>query len=269
MNKRIKFSAVAVLLFAALPAFSHDYWFVPEIFFAPERASIGVRLIVGDEFKIQEERPLQKEKTSRFQMFSAERTEDLLTAGTEGQNPVTRLTVGASGNYLIAMERKNQPITLEAKKFTDYLTEEGLDGIVAERRQRGESQKAGRERYSRYLKLLLQIGDRHDETYKRVVGQRLEIIPQANPYEMKLGDRLRVRVFFDTKPLAGAKVFAYSHDGGAVREQAVKTSSEGLVEFTIDKPGEWLVRLVYMRRCEKCDAADWESFWGAYSFGVK
>ena len=34
--------------------------------------------------------------------------------------------------------------------------------------------------------------------------------------------------------------------------------------------GLWLVRLVYMQRCPAdCGAADWESYWGAFSFGAR
>jgi hypothetical protein len=38
---------------------------------------------------------------------------------------------------------------------------------------------------------------------------------------------------------------------------------------TLDHSGEWLIRLVHMRRCAAdCAEIDWESFWGAYSFGM-
>ena len=36
----------------------------------------------------------------------------------------------------------------------------------------------------------------------------------------------------------------------------------------IDHAGEWIVRLVYLRRCEEPEEADWESFWSAMTFGV-
>lgn len=269
MKKRAIYGVVLLLLLQVAPALSHDYWFVAESYFPPTGASVSLRLYLGDEFKIEEERPLQKSQTIRFQMLSVGKTLDLLAAGNEGQTPVARLKVGPAGNYLIAMDRRNQTIKLAAKKFTSYLREEGLDSVITRRGQIGESGTEGRERYSRYLKLLLQVGDRHDDTYKRALGQRLEMIPQSSPYEIKIGERLRVLVLFEGKPLSGAKVFAYSRDGATVGEQAVRTSGEGLAEFTIDKAGEWLVRLVHMRRCEGCGDADWESFWGAFSFGMK
>lgn len=271
MKKQVKLGAVLALsLLITTPVFSHDYWLKPEAFFAQIGASLRVRLYVGDDFKIGEERPLQKARTVRFEMFSdAREPEDLLAEGQDNQTPVTQLQFKSDGNYLIAMERKAQRITLDAKKFTDYLAEEGLDSIITRRRQGGESDKPGRERYSRYLKSLVQIGARHNDSYRRVLNQRLEIIPQSNPYELQRGNNLKVRVLFEGKPLAGAKVFAYNRNNEAIHEQGAQTSNDGMVVFKLDQPGEWLVRLVYMRRCENCADADWESFWGAYSFGMK
>lgn len=272
MKRRSKPGIVfALLIMVAAPVFAHDYWFNPTSYFAPVGGSIEVRLYVGDEYKIEEERPLQKERTAGFQMFSAGQGPVNLTArGQDNQSPVASLSFKSAGNYLIAMERKAATIKLDARKFTDYLAEEGLDSIIALREQAGEGGKEGRERYRRYLKALFQVGDQSDDIYNRVLGQRLEIIPQSNPYGMKPGDTLRVRIIFEGKPLAGAKVFAYNRSGDEVHEQAQRTTSDGMVAFKLDRPGEWLVRLVHMRRCVRdCAEIDWESFWGAYSFGMK
>lgn len=54
--------------------------------------------------------------------------------------------------------------------------------------------KAARERDSRFIKSLLQVGDRRDETYKKSVGLKLEITPLENPHSKKVGDRLSFQV---------------------------------------------------------------------------
>jgi hypothetical protein len=47
------------------------------------------------------------------------------------------------------------------------------------------------------------------------------------------------------------------------------TDKMGQITMKIDRNGSWLVRLVNMQRCQTdCGEADWESFWGAISFGV-
>lgn len=258
------------LLIFTMPVVAHDYWLEPEAFMIPAGGRVIVRMYLGDDFKIEEERPFQKNRTPRFQMFSAEETQNLLPSGPDGKSPVAQVTLRTAGNYLIAMERNAQIIKLSAAKFKEYLAEEGLEQIIALRHKSGEDKTEGRERYSRYLKSLLEVGDQRDEVYRRIVGHRLELVPQANPYELKVGEPLKMRVYFEGKPLSGAKVFAYSREAGRVHTQLGTTSGDGLASFTLDQPGKWLIRLVHMRRCvAACGESDWESFWAAYTFGIQ
>jgi uncharacterized GH25 family protein len=179
------------------------------------------------------------------------------------------VSVAGAGTYLVAVERRPQLIKLGADKFTRYLAEEGLAGIMEQRKRLGETKLPGRERYSRYLKCLLQAGDRLDDTYKTVFGQRLEIVPEANPFGLRRMDSLPVRVLFEGKPLAGVKVSAHHRTAAKTRTLTAVTDGEGRANFRLDRSGPWLVRLVHMRRCADRKEADWESFWGALTFAVK
>lgn len=268
-SARALLNATVAVVLIVVPALSHDYWFEPEQFFVSVGNTVGVHLFVGEGLKADEERVLQMEKTPRFQVFSSEETQDLKAIAKDGQMPVAQVTFKTAGNYLIAMERNWSAITLDAKKFTEYLRDEGLDSIVAQRDQSGEANKEARERYSRYLKSLVQAGSRQDETYRREAGFTLEIIPQTNPYRLQAGDELKVKVLFEGKPLPNAKIFADNREAGNTRTQGAKTASNGTAVFNIDRPGLWLLRLVHMRRCENQAEADWESFWAAYTFGAK
>lgn len=150
-SARALLNATVAVVLIVVPALSHDYWFEPEQFFVSVGNTVGVHLFVGEGLKADEERVLQMEKTPRFQMFSSEETQDLKAIAKDGQMPVAQVTFKTAGNYLIAMERNWSAITLDAKKFTEYLRDEGLDSIVAQRDQSGEANKEARERYSRYL----------------------------------------------------------------------------------------------------------------------
>ncbi len=103
MSKRMFLVAAMALLVMTIPIFSHDYWLKPESFFVAPNSHTKVTLFVGDDFKIEEERVLQKERTERFQMFSVNETQDLLTVGQEGRSPVADASFAVAGNYLIAM----------------------------------------------------------------------------------------------------------------------------------------------------------------------
>lgn len=266
MKIKILFALIFLFLLSA-NIFAHEYWFEPEKFILAPNEKTAVHLYVGDGLvKDREERAFQLAKTPTFNLFSADKILDLKTSLKDDALPIYNFSAARAGNYLLAMERNWSYIKIEPQKFEDYLREDGMDYIIGEREKLGEHQKEGRERYSRFIKSLLQVGDRRDMTFKKNLGLKLEIIPLENPYLKKVGDKLKFQVLFDGKPLAGKIVFA-DNRGGAT--QKMTTGKNGEITMTIDQSGLWLVRLVFMRRCRQdCAQADWESFWSAFSFGV-
>ncbi len=259
---------ILALLFSGSAA-AHEYWFEPQTFFPAPNERTPVHLYVGDGLtKDREERVFQPAKTDLFQLFSATDALNLKPLIKEEAVPVYVFSADVAGNYLLAMERNWSYIKIEPQKFEDYLREDGIDFIIAERDKLGERKKEGRERYSRFIKTLLQVGDRRDDVYKKVLGLKLEITPLENPYAKKIGGELKFQVTFDGKPLVNRVVFA---DNRLNKEsQRMTTDQKGQVSVKLNQSGLWLVRLVNMRRCAgDCGEADWESFWGAFSFGVK
>lgn len=264
-------SAAALILMLTLAATAHDYWLEPERFFVGVGDKINLRLFLGEGLRSEEERPFQKERTVSFRLISEKESRDLMAVGEDGKMPVAQLSFAREGNYLVEMVRNASTIKLDADKFNEYLVEEGLQNIIAERKRSGEDKREGRERYTRYLKSLLQAGAKRDNTYSKILGHRLEIIPLANPYGLKRGDAFRVRILFKGKPLTGATVEAFRRDGGSMVSQNAATDSRGEAGFKFDGGGAWNVRLVHMRRCAgvDCGEIDWESFWASLTFGAK
>lgn len=267
MRTKLFLSIFLTYLFTA-NAFAHEYWFEPDNFFPKVNEKTAVHLFVGDGLlKDREERVYQPDKTPVFQLFSASKSWNLKTNLVAEQTPIYTLSAEKPGNYLLAMERNWSYITLEPQKFEDYLKEDGIEYISAERARLNETGKPGRERYSRFLKSLLQVGGKNDNTFKKKLGVKLEIIPLENPYAKKVGDSLGFQVLFDGKPLADRIVFASNKE---TEKQRFKTDKNGKLSIKIEKDGLWLVHLVVMQRCKAdCVEADWESFWGAISFGVQ
>lgn len=261
------FSAIVLTFVFTMNALAHEYWLEAEKFTLAPNEKMVVHLYVGDGLvKNREERAFQSDKTTKFQLFSDNQMIDLKSSLTEGAMPIYNFSAEKPGNYLLALERNWSYIKLEPQKFEEYLREDGLEYIIPEREKLGERQKEGRERYSRYLKSLLQVGSRRDNTYKKNLGMKLEIIPLENPYSKKVGDDLKFQVLFDGKPLAGRTVYADNRGG---ETQKMTTGKDGKFAMKIDKNGMWLVRLVFMQRCKAdCGEADWESFWGAITFGT-
>lgn len=253
-----------------LRAWAHEYWFEPEKFFLNPRQSTALYLFVGSALKKDEERVYQPSKTTSFQLFSSAGTFDLRTMADDDRSPILNFSAERPGTYLISMERNWSYIKLDADKFEEYLREDGMEYIIADRARLGESMKEGRERYSRCITTLLQVGDFISGTAKKRVGSKLEIVPLDNPYSRKVGDKVGFQVWFDGRPLTNKAIFADNRDGEKYTTQKLVTDADGKVTVKLKAGGIWLVRLVYMQRCERsCGEADWESFWGALTFGIK
>jgi uncharacterized GH25 family protein len=270
MMKSIPFRLLVALVFT-VPTLAHDYWLQPKPFFSKPGENVTIHLYVGDSLEAETERKFERERIVSLRVFSKEGVKDLMDAGRADASAFLRLAFPSAGGRLIAYERDARTVEIEPREFTAYLEMEGLDAAREARAKSGRDGEKGRERYRRYLKSLVQVGDERDDAYQTVVGQKLEIIPLKNPATLKSGDELPVRVAFEGRPLADAKFFAlHRTPDGKVETQAVRTTADGTATVRVSGSGLWVLRLVHMRPCtEDCASIDWESFWGSYSFGVR
>lgn len=267
MTKTYLSILVAIILTSA-SATAHEYWLEPESFFLKAGEKTKVHLYVGDGLiKDREEKAYQPEKTVTFQLFSIAGLVDLKPAVVAGAMPMFEFPDSKAGSHLLAMERNWSYIKLDADKFEEYLREDGMEHVIAERKKLGESKKEGRERYARFIKSLVLVGDKPDNTFATKIGSKMEIVPLDNPYSKKVGGQLRFQILFNGKPLPNRTVFADNRDAPT---QTMKTDKNGTVRMTITHAGMWIIRLVDMQRCKTdCAEADWESFWAAFTFGSR
>ena len=263
-------TAIILILLASLSAFAHEYWFETDNFFLKVNERADIRLFLGEALRKPEERPYQAAKTALFEMHSTAGKFDMRPLAEDEATPFLKFSSDRQGTYLLTLERNWSYLKLDAAKFDEYLREDGMEYIIDERKRLGESAKEGSERYSRYIKTLIQVGENRTGTAKTRVGSKIEIVPLDNPYTRKPGDNLRFQVYFDGVPLADKTIFADNRDGDVFSTQKLKTDKNGKIIVKLDRKGLWLIRLVYMQRCTKnCNEADWESFWAALSFGLK
>jgi uncharacterized GH25 family protein len=259
--------ALCALLALAAPARAHDYWLVPDTFTPKPKAPVNVRLFVGEELKAEQELPFTAKKTRISELATARDREPLAEAKV-GTKPAFSLALPGAGTAVLRVDRDWSHITLKADKFTAYLKEEGLSHIVEAREKAGAANADASERYRRCLKALLH-GGTPDGAATRQLGQVFEIVPTKDPYTLKAGDVLPVKVLFENKPLAGQKVTAFHRAGDTVTSVSATTDKTGAAEFKLTKGGVWLVRGVHMRRVTEknpAPAADWESFWASVTF---
>src|SRR6478735_11740035 len=174
----MKFPAPLLALFATATVSAHECWLQPATFSPVPGPSIGLTIQVGMNFQ-GEPKPFSPDRIAALKHFSAAGTEDW----TAKANNLLQLPVRFedAGTHVITYDSKPSLITLQPAEFDEYLREEGLDFVIAERERAGESAKPGRERYQRCNKTIVRADGKADATYGVVTGQHLEIIPVDDP----------------------------------------------------------------------------------------
>lgn len=254
-----------VLLITCLSQ-AHEFWLLSKKFRYKTGEEIKIDLMVGEGFE-GEYWDLNRHQVVKLDLHRLSAVRDLtkMVKSTQGNN----LTFKADnvGTYLFAMQSNDAYIELEGDKFNDYLKEDGLDYILDERKKAGTLEKKSTEYYTRFVKLLVQNGDRTDPTFKKVVGLRYEIVPEQNPYDLKVGDYLQCRVLFEGKPAAHTMVKVWNRLRDTTFLQNLYTETDGTIRFPISASGPWMVSSVRMVPSEK-EGAEYHSLWTSLVFGI-
>ena len=179
----------------------------------------------------------------------------------------------ALGLFAIGYESSTTAIELEAEKFEHYLAAEGLEHVIAARKERSETQKKGLEIYARSVKSLLWVAQNAQDPvptagFDTRIGLPLELVPEQNPYALKVGDELTLRVYFNGQPLAKALLGCLPQAAPATEVRA-RSDKEGRVKFKITHTGAVLARVCWMVAAPAASGADWQSTWSSLSFEVR
>lgn len=269
---------VALFFFLLLPtaASGHDLWLEPSTFVSPagERLDIDIRLGHADSPETQAR---DGRRIVHFEALGPLADRDAATVpvlGLEGARPAGVLRPQAPGRYVVGYRTTDARSELPAERFESYLLEEGLEAIRDVRRERGEADSPGTERFSRAAKALITIGTAESTTAKssdpqptadRRLGFRLELVAEEDPSRWQDGGSMTFRLWFEDRPRAGARVDAISLDEPGVTLDA-RTDDDGRVTFRLPRGGRWFVAAVHMVETPPSVAEDWQSIWSSLSF---
>jgi 5-hydroxyisourate hydrolase-like protein (transthyretin family) len=177
--------------------------------------------------------------------------------------------VPAAGLAILTAETVPTFIELDQKKFGSYLKHENLNNVLKWREAHGETNKPGRERYSKYVKSLIQAG-KSDEHYRERTGLTIELIPEADPYSLRPGATLPVQVLFRGSPAVDVAVESAWLEGGKSKMEIVgRTDGNGRVRVPVKATGPYRLHAIVMERCAEPTVADWESFWASLTFEIQ
>ena len=190
---------------------------------------------------------------------------DTTAWGAKGDTSILTVTTGESGTYVIGASTRPRELKLEAKDFNEYLAHDGLPDVLAARKRSGELDRPARERYSKHVKAVVQVGDRRTDAYQEILGYPAELIPLDNPYDLRSGAVFRVRAVVDGRPVPDQLVVAGSRAG----RRSMRTDSAGVARVQIRSRGAWYVKFIHMRPAPGDTTIDYESKWATLTFGVR
>ncbi|MDI9338495.1 MAG: DUF4198 domain-containing protein [Alphaproteobacteria bacterium] len=263
MKKKIFFIFAIVIV---ITSFAHEYMILASKFDVRKGDSVECHLFVADGFNIEFERRFQKQQTTNFELITNQKRKNLLIELKDSTFPIFKTEVDFEGLGLLHMERNYAKISLEKKKFIDYLKEDHIENISSN----SIVKNVQNERYTRYLKSLINSHNVNNDTiYKTIVGQKFEIILLQNPYKLKIGQILKAQILFNGLPLQHKMVTFRNRWGGeAATKQVSRTNQQGICSFLINRKGDCFIHVTHMIPCPEPQEADWESFWASYSFGI-
>jgi uncharacterized GH25 family protein len=261
MRRRLGALTLAVLV-CSPGLHAHDMWIEPATFVPEPGAILAVRLRVGQDL-IGDPLPRDPALIKQFVFEDAAGRKPLV--GHEGADPAGFLRVAAPGLLVIGYHSNASAVELTPEKFNQYVKEEGLDAIAGLRASRHETDTKAREMFSRCAKSLVSSGATKGGDGDRALGFTLELVAERNPYALRAGQQLPVRLTYENRPLTGALVVAINRVNASEKVSA-RTDSDGRVRLRLPTGGVWLVKAVHMVPAPVGTAAQWTSFWASLTF---
>jgi hypothetical protein len=237
-------------------------WIHPTTFSPESGQIVGVRLRVGQDL-LGDPIPRDPALINQFVFDDGEGRKPLV--GRDGADPAGFLRVAAPGLLVIGYRSNPSAVELTAEKFNQYLKEEGLEAVAALRARRNETGAKAREIFSRCAKSLVLSGSVKEGERDRSLGFTLELVAERNPYAIRTGQDLPVRLTYENRPLAGALVVAMNRQNSSERLTA-RTDNDGRVRFPLRSGGMWLIKAVHMVPAPASANAEWASFWASLTF---
>ncbi len=255
----------------ALTAHAHDLFLKFDGYFLQPNSKASVRLLNGS-FRASEN-PIARDRMvdvsivngagGRANPSAANRRDD-------GKLALLSLQTGEAGTYVAGVSTKPREFALKAAQFNNYLLHDGVPDILAERKKNNELTKDVHERYSKHVKAIFQVGDARTDNFKTALGYPVEIIPQQNPYTLKVGEMFEVLCLKDGQPVVNQYVMAGREVIG--RElpplKNARTDDKGIARIKLNGIGKWYIKFIHMTPLND-PQINYESKWATLTFEVR
>jgi uncharacterized GH25 family protein len=262
--KRTSFIIFCLFLWTAFKASAQDYILLPENFFLHKGDNLNLHLITGNQFIKQDELKYEASQTAKFAVYAGSKRADLTTVAKENAAPIVSFNIENDGLYLVQMTRKSITDDIERDDFLKILDDEGL--IKESEKAKNGSKDSFREKYTWYMKSLVEVDKNSGNNFEKPLNDDYEIILKDNPYRGNYGADIIALINFKGKPLANATAILYIKTAnGNIFAQKLSSDKSGQVYFKLSREGIYLLRTLHIET-SKDKNADFETWMASYTF---
>ena len=276
MSYRCHWSYLAALsLLLPASAAAHEMFLRAEKSTLAPNAEQTIRLINGTFDK--SENSISRDRMAIVSILANGRTVSPPAADwyDDANSSYLKYRTGEPGTYVVGVSTKPKMITMSPTDFIAYLKHDGVTDTLATFEKNNKLAKV-RERYSKHVRSILQVGEQRTADFGKALGFPVEILLDQNPYDLKFGKEISFRVLYQGKPLANQLARAsyegfHGHDssGGHINAHEMRTDRDGRARFLLSKKALWYVSLIHMQQLAGDAEADYESNWATITFQVR
>lgn len=261
--KSIRLLLSLLLASAGFIVQAQNYYLIPEKFFLQKGDKLDMHIISTDDFTKQNDVKFQQNNTQSVFMYEGKKKVDLNGVVT-GADSVVSYPIKEDGLTLISMITKPAANEMSRSKFLRSLDADDPDNIAD--KVKNSNQLFYKERYTYYMKTLVQVGEPGGKAFDKPLNEDFEIILKDNPYKFNYGDDISAQINFKGKPLAAATVMLYVKTaGGNVYPQKLSSDNTGMIYFKLSREGVYILSSRHSAQIKDKDA-DFESWRMSYVF---
>jgi uncharacterized GH25 family protein len=192
--------------------------------------------------------------------------ERVTALSTRDNSLVLRHRPKTPGQKIVAVAIGWRHVKETAASFRTYLAAEGAEDALNHYDRTGQLPTADIvRRYAKYGKTAVEFGA-GPRAFDRVIGHPLEFVPLSDPGATS-ADSVRMRLLFQGKPLAAARVHAGKApvSGKKETELSLTTSSDGIFSVPAGD-GLWNVRTIHVVPAPPGADAQWDVHWATFVY---
>ena len=200
--KKLCFLIIALFLFS-----SHDMFLKLDGYFLEPNTAAAIKLFNGTFEK--SENTIDRDRMTDVSLVGNGNRVQIYSAQWSEQDSMTVLNFSTkdAGTWVAGVSTRPRNIELAAADFNGYLEHDGVIDMLEWRKNNNALDKDAIEKYSKHVKTIFQVGNQLTDDWKTELGYPIEFIPQSNPYDLKPGDKLQVKLLWQGKPLANQLVY--------------------------------------------------------------